>query len=57
MAGHMMAFLKPAKDPERPDHGSGRCVSPIKVVDHFESIRSVLLSSVSGCKGTVVASR
>jgi hypothetical protein len=46
----MMAFLEPAKDPE--SHPVNKLPSmgfPIKAVDHFESIRSVLLASVSGC--------
>jgi hypothetical protein len=58
----MMAFLEPAKDPERPHHPVNKLRSmgfPLKAVDHFESIRSVLLARVSGCStgGTVVASR
>jgi hypothetical protein len=54
----MMAFLEPAKDPERPNHpvNKGRSMVPDQGVDHFESIRSVLVASVSGCSTGVPSS-
>jgi hypothetical protein len=51
----MMAFLEPAKDPDLiiRSISSGR-MGFINAVDHFESIRSVLLANVSARREGVI---